>query len=383
MSRNNKGPRLELNNGTGFWEIRWTDNRRSKRLSTKTSDRQEATRCLALFLLEGEKAQQEELKAKAGGLTVGEVLDFYIDRHVQKKVVDKRREIHGANECLRPYFGHLRLNEVTDELVEGYSKARALSKAGGGVGPGKGKSAGTIRRELTTLVSALNFAVFKKLITADDAPSIEMPAKPAARDFWLREDESVTFMAAARAWGNERGRLFVALALYTASRRRAIETLDWSQIDLDHGMVHYNPPGRTQTKKRRVSVPICPELRAELEQVAPDLRTGFVLGHSGEITSIFESIRRFAAQRTKNKRFLRVSPHTLRHTWATQAARAGISLYKIAGVLGDSMATVEQNYLKWCPENLRDAVDFRSVRATQPGGPGQVIPFRKRQADAA
>jgi integrase len=55
----------------------------------------------------------------------------------------------------------------------------------------------------------------------------------------------------------------------------------------------------------------------------------------------------------------KATPHTLRHTWATLAAQAGVPLWEIAGVLGDTLATVMKTYAHHCPDHLRGAVNFR------------------------
>jgi integrase len=382
MPKEYAGPNLQPDPKTGIFYVHWLDGRRTKRASTGTRDRTAATRFLAQFIMEGEKVEREDLKAAAetGGLTVGEVLDFYIQKHINKpgEVVDQRRELHAANRCLRPFFGAMYPKQIDDDCLADYAEARALSERGGGVGPGKAKSNGTIIRELNTLIAAINFAVAKDILPVAAVRKIEKPKKPGAREFWLREEETPQLIEAARQWGNERGFLFIAIATYTASRRRAIETLRWDQIDLDAGMIYFNPPGREQTNKRRANVPIDTALRAVLETVPVLKRRGHVLGHAGEITSIFESIRRHAAKLYDNPRFLKVSPHTLRHTWATQAARRGVTLYKIAGVLGDSMATVERNYLKWCPDHLRDAFTNTVPGEAANDTGAKVIPWRKR-----
>src|SRR3546814_6124691 len=43
---------------------------------------------------------------------------------------------------------------------------------------------------------------------------------------------------------------FIALALDTAARKEAIETLTWFQVDLERRKIALNPKGRRQTKKR-------------------------------------------------------------------------------------------------------------------------------------
>jgi integrase len=155
-----------------------------------------------------------------------------------------------------------------------------------------------------------------------------------------------------------RGALFTWIAMETASRKRAIEELRWDQVDLQARLIRLNPPGRRQTSKRRPTVPISSALMKVLERAGP--ATGLVLGNSSSIERPFATLCRAAHRTTGNEKFLTITPHVLRHTWATLAARAGVSLFEIAGVLGDSIATVQRVYAHHCPDYLRSAVEFRA-----------------------
>jgi len=73
-----------------------------------------------------------------------------------------------------------------------------------------------------------------------------------------------------------------------------------------------------------------------------------------------------AYQATQNEKFMQVTPHTLRHTWATLAARAGVPLFQVAGVLGDTLPTVMRVYAHHCPDHLRGAVNFRAQAGRNP-----------------
>jgi integrase len=365
MAKQNRGAYIEPDPETGIFQIHWCVKGRNRKRSTFTTDRGEATRALGLFLLEGEKAQQEQVKEQAatGTLRVNQILDWYLAEHVEEgpgagKVTTRTHIRH-----LRSHFGELPIKAVNHESVMAYKAVRAVStrKTKHGT-PLKGaQSEATLRRELGCLATAFNFAVKTSRLEKIDVPYIALPPPPPAKDLWLHETESPQLMAAAVEYGNERGRLFVAIAGETASRREAIEELTWEQIDLDSGLIHFNPAGRRQTNKRRVPVPISRRLMPELLRVPEKDRTGYVLFHTGDVTSVFHAIRDLAYRTTGNRKFARVTPHTLRHTWATQAARAGVPLWEIAGVLGDSLETVRKNYLHHCPEHLRSAVDARNI----------------------
>jgi len=46
-----------------------------------------------------------------------------------------------------------------------------------------------------------------------------------------------------------------------------------------------------------------------------------------------------------------VTPHIMRHTFASLLASAGVSIYKIAKWLGDDVRTVQRHYAKLLPND--------------------------------
>ena len=159
---------------------------------------------------------------------------------------------------------------------------------------------------------------------------------------------------------------FTAIALETAARLNSIVGLRWSQVDLHAQMIRFDNDGKRQKNKRRVPVPISDRLMPVLVRAHAERTSEFVLDDSNDIRRAFNKVVEEAAQ-TIDKRLAAVTPHTLRHTWATLAARAGVDLYEIAGVLGDTLATVERNYLHHCPNHLRGAINFKTAAARNVG----------------
>jgi integrase len=213
---------------------------------------------------------------------------------------------------------------------------------------GEGISDGTIRRELTTLRAALHWAQGERLIAA--APAVRLPPKPAPRDRWLTREEAERLLGACKT---HHVRLFVLIALHTAARRNAILELDWPQVDFDRRLIHFNPPGRRQTSKRRVVVPINDTLLPALIEAREIAETEHVIEHSRHrVGSIKKAFARAAARAGMPE----VTPHVLRHTAATWMAMAGVLMRKIALYLGhESERTTEQTYSHHHPEFLRDA----------------------------
>ena len=83
MARPNKGPRIELNDN-GNYEVRWTEEGRSKRLSTGTGEVLEATKFLAGWL-------HEKGRDKTRIPTVSIILESYLTER-NLKVKSPRQE---------------------------------------------------------------------------------------------------------------------------------------------------------------------------------------------------------------------------------------------------------------------------------------------------
>lgn len=361
MPRANRGPHVAPG-PAGRYEIRWTDNGRSRRRSTGTSDFQSAQKILANFILLGEREAVRE--ARADVLMVRDAIGDpdlpgadYWHEHVEPNVVDKESARYARTKLIA-HFGHLAVKDIEPADVDAYVAARRAGRLG------RPSVNHTISRELSVLNAAINHAVKKKRLSKQDRPFIALPGASVPRDRWLSEEEADRLLAAAlKSPPARKGRLprvylFVALALNTASRKSALLEMTWEQVRFDDGLIYLNPAGRRQTNKRRPRVPISDELMPILRRADEESRgTGgkrlseFVLGRGGSIRTAFENaVARAGLGRD-------VTPHVLRHTWATWAAQAGTSMFDIAGVLGDTVDTVTRTYAHHHPDYLRAAVN--------------------------
>jgi len=355
MVRQSRGPYLAPAPKGGNLEIRWTEGGRSFRRSTGTSDPVQAQKILAHFIILKERGEPEPV-ATASSVLVAELLAAYRDEHVENKVASKETADFIIDR-LKAFFGPMAVADILPHHIDDFIAKRRLGVIG------KGAKDSTIERDLTVLRAAINYAVKKRRISADITPSIEHLAGSPPKDRWLRREEADALLAAANMRWSARAQeyipsakltrvyKFIAIGLATAARKSAILELTKDQVDLAQRRIHFNPPGRAQTKKRRVAVPISDWLLPIMERAMEEAPSGTYLIGTNCIRTAFEG----AASRAG---LTDVTPHTLRHTWACWAAQAGVSLYEIAGVLGDTLTTVQANYLHHCPDHLRGAVNF-------------------------
>lgn len=344
-------PELRLSDN-GFYYVCWTENRRSKRVSTRTRNLDAAKAFLGSWLLMERRAPVEAAQT----YTVAELWKLYAEKHGAKVAAPKTLKYSWQN--LEQHFGAKTLAEIDQSLVEDYVDLREAGDIGH---PSKSS---TIRRELIALRACMNWAAHKrqKLINKADVPDFDLPPDGEARDRWLTTDEIERLVTAARALrvGQKisRGELFVWLALETAARKQAILDLTWDRVDFETGMIHFNVPGRAITKKRRTSTPISARLLPVLKTAYAERETDLVLGHKGAIWPVIQRVANKAGFKAADgRKSTGVYPHLFRHTAATHMARRGVPLFDIAGILGNSLKMVEAVYAKHCPGRLKAAVD--------------------------
>lgn len=329
-------------NGTIY--VHWTENRRSKRVSTRTADMAEAKAFLAQWLL-----LEQSVAPVCGDRTVSECWTAYYNRHVLAECASvSTAEWSWKN--LDLHFGALHVSEITADVIDQYLAKRRAGKIG------KPSADSTIRRELVNLRSALNWCASpkRKLLDPSVVPLFDLPKDGDPRDRWLRTGEIQALLAAAsdtRVDGRlSRCERFLWLALETAARSEAIRQLTWDRVDFEVGVIDYNVPGRRKTKKRRAVVPISKTLMPVLERAYRERKGDSVLDSEAPV---YDSVKRAASRASLED----VSPNVLRHTAATHMARNGTPLWLVAKILGNSIAMVERVYAKHCPDDLRPAVE--------------------------
>jgi integrase len=341
MARHITGPRLGKS-PAGYYEIRWTEEGRSRRLSTKSIDMAEAQQFFAGWLHEKARDPKRPPSVKL-------ILQSYLKEHIK----DKESRDYKICERMIGIFGELPVDALTADRIASYCTDRGVS------GP-------TQRRELSTLIAALNHARKQRRIDPALIPVINLPEAGAPKSSSFSEDqlELVLRLSSPKA-GERASRIhrFVWIAAETASRRAAVETLEWRQVDLKAGVIRFadEQNGKVRKRKRRVTVPISSRLMEQLVAWKAEAVSEFVLDDSCGVFRQWTSLITKAVRASNDSYLIDLTPHDLRRTWATLAAKAGVSMWDIAGVLGDSLPVVIKHYAHHSPDYLRKAINFRQA----------------------
>lgn len=324
-------------NGVAY--ANWYDEnkRRSYRQSLDTRDPVEAAKRFGKFLIDGPARPVGD-----AGLTVSQALDDYQRQHVEAKddrgrplVADTERQITIIGH-LKAYFGDASLVSVGPLESRSYVDARRKGLIGGGKRrKTKVGSDNTIRRELNCLVAAFNHAVKWGKLPDDTKCRIELPAESRGEGVkWLTKDQ----LRAALKKADSPLRDFIMLAYYTGARRKSIERLTKFQVDLTGGHINLMPPESRATKKRKPIVPIYPEIRPVVERLMSESETEWLFGTP---RSFYRDFVKLMASLDPP---IEAHPHLLRHSRATHLLFDGQTIYFVAKLLGDTVATIERVY---------------------------------------
>lgn len=336
----------------GVWYIHWTEGRRSKRASTGAKEEIEAQ----IFLGEWLKADAADAGEGPSIYTCQDLWNLYVRQHIEKNAVDQMTSAK-VWQNLGPHFGHLTLPQVTEKDEHGQTAIdRYISKR-----EDDDMAPATIRGELARLKASWNWCAAPKqnqdrtIIKPSDVPIFDLPPDSPPRDRWLRPAQLAALLAAAektRVGGQlDPLEVFVWLASQTAARAGAIFDLTWPRVDFETNKIDYRVPGRKVTRKRRVVVPISTALRPIL-LLAHAQRTGdAVVPFMSNLWGRMDTLRRRAGIEQKT------GAHVLRHTAATLMLRRGVPIWTVAGVLGDTVTTVERVYGHHVPDGLASGVE--------------------------
>jgi integrase len=174
------------------------------------------------------------------------------------------------------------------------------------------------------------------------------------RVIFLRENEIVQVLDNLRPWSRQAAEFYLQTGLRLSEGR----FLEWQDVDLDAGELWVrNKPalGFTPKAGKERTVPLPPELLEQLR--ARQQKAGWVLeAQSGG--QLDAKIFYLALKRAGKAAGLQdsIGPHTLRHTYGSRLAMAGVPLPTIKELMGHSDISTTMIYVHLTADHKRQAV---------------------------
>ncbi len=271
--------------------------------------------------------------------------ETYVKSSNKHSEISKKKYILRAH--LIPFFGELRLNQIGTQQVDQYKSRRIKA----------GLVNGTINNELLVLGTCIH--------TAQEWFGLEKIAKikllkyaPSKFDFLSREE---CYQLLAHSDGVWREIIFTALK--TGLRLGELRALSWSDINwsnrtltVRHSWCDYKKGLVTPKSNRERHIPLSNELHGMFAQKKQ--RTGFVFTTKKSQGFTKHWLNQKIADACKRAGMREITCHTLRHTFASHLAIAGVPLRAIQELLGHRDIQTTMRYAHLAPHSLRDAVSL-------------------------
>ena len=320
-------------------------------------------------------------KERAPAPTFAEFAERFVPEHVRSnRLAPSTAASMNMNlkEHLLPELGNLRLDQITDDHIK---KIKLLDLA-----------VGTINKILQLLGQILKAALDeKKLLTMPKIKRIKN--KGGRHEFYPPEDYERLVAGATTA--DPRALVLVLLAGDAGLRIGEIIALDWGRIDFGAGKVHvevadwYGHIGPPKGGKPR-SVSMTPRLRAALQELGrADVRhpervltrsAGRYGQEGGTLTR--SAAREWLETAHAHARVAVQGPQTLRHTFCSHLAMAGVPVTAIRDLAGHSSVAITNNYMHLAPAAGVSAIDVLSAFHTRAAS-ATLIEERERRHDPA
>lgn len=325
---------LSQRRGSDQWCRTWFDasSRQTKRSSLGTGDLERAKVLLAEWYV----TNAEIRDARPDDVPVAAVMSRYFSNHGSKLASHDITKL--GVDLWTAWWGDRTVADMSVGALEDFAASLTPHYA-----------LGTVRRVLTVGKAALNRAHRRQEIR--EVPFIPLPEASKAFEHVASISQLQAMLNAVPAdshlW------LYCLIRLNTACRGDAVLDLSPEQVDTENGIVHLNPAGRTQTKKRRPDVPLTPTLRAAL---TGQPGTPYVNWNGEPVKSVKRAWRDLCERAGLPAWF---KPKILRHTVATELRKRGVPGWEVSALLGHTRgegSATTGRYAKYAPEWMAASV---------------------------
>ena len=328
--------------GNIFWFAKMIDGRRIQ-VSLNTSEYAEAvvnaTKILDHpFLNEAEPLQQEIESFLSHKKRANE----YSPASVESKQ-------YALNEFAR-FIGKHRVAEISTEDVERFYKLL------------QGRvTESTAQGYITTIRSFFNRMVDSKKIRFNPVDRVDL-ARLDQKGRLLFCEAKLRDKLIANA-PNDAMKFILYCGFHAGLRKNEISEARPEWFDLGRGSIHVRATDTFRPKDREArAIPLTREFQKFLKRYG--LRSPFMLQPNvthGEARYRYD-FRRPWDNFMKDQECAWVTPHVMRHTFASLLASKSVSIYKIALWMGDGVRVVEKHYAKLAPQDKDIELAFRPLR---------------------
>ena len=156
-------------------------------------------------------------------------------------------------------------------------------------------------------------------------------------------------------------RPMLQLMIFTGLRKGELRYLEWSDVDLEHRLLHIRPKGtwNPKTENSARTIPLCEPAVAALSMAREraekrEVKSSLVFpGRKGPLNDIRDSLN--GAGKRAGVPHIRV--HGLRHTFGSQMAMAGADPFAIMKAMGHADIKTTMIYVSLGKSHIREQVE--------------------------
>ena len=237
----------------------------------------------------------------------------------------------------------------------------------------------SLARKLACLKSFFRYHLEEGHISKNPAATVRSPRLGSHLPTVLTKDEATTLLDAypAQTWIQARNQAMLEILYSSGARVSELVGLNWDDMDLEGQFIRLRGKGK---KERRVPIgTVAVESILNYQRQLPSLgksqwkkisnnlppRSGaqplFLNARGGRLTT--RSIERMIKQQAGNRFSKSVTPHTLRHSFATHLLDEGADLRAIQELLGHASLATTQKYTHIATDQLMAVYDQAHPRS--------------------
>jgi integrase len=317
--------------------------------------------------MRAEAKRKIDLMERRAGFTKPKPIPKFDD--FSKEFLELSKQQHRPNtyglhtwnlKTLKRFFGGKYHDEITTEMVENFKCSRK-NEARQKAKDGRLVTGTTVNRALETLKAVFYHAERMGYQVKNPVVGVAMFRQPVDAMRVITFDEQRTYMAE----GSQPLHDIAKIMLDSGMRPEEVFRIEIENIDFKQRTI-FNPFGKTKAARRLI--PMTDDVYAVLKSRVKDadsLATPFVFPSPLNVQKPIGSVKkahRAAARRAGIKGSFRL--YDLRHTFATRAAAANMSLPTLAAILGHTSIQMTMRYVHPAAEEKRLAMrkfeNFRS-----------------------
>ena len=223
----------------------------------------------------------------------------------------------------------------------------------------RGISGNSRARKLASIREYFRFLERERVVSVNPTLGVQTPKKERGSRTALRSDEYTKLLSLAGA--NPRDYAILQIFLQTGIRVSELCSLTREDIDFENRTVHVGNGKGQKARSIELEKKGIQAIKSYLAVRPESLHDALFLNYQGESLSD-RGVRKMLAKYLKASGITKkISPHSLRHTFATYKAERGVSPYVLREWLGHARLDTTQIYVHMARENTKKAMEATSL----------------------